>query len=294
MRIAAALVACVSLVACSTEEQPRPEPIVVYAPATVESRLLPLFDEFTSDTRIRVSARWGNSGELTNSVIAKEGIPADVLITDNVADAWRAAEAGSLRPIHAESLQPLPQELRDADNYWASFANRTHRIRQLAASEPVGDYIALAKTDMAKRVCLSSSQLPDNRALVAALIEQHGVRGAERIVRGWVGNQALPPFESRQELDDAVLAGTCEYAIVASGVQDERFADQLPEPISLSADAVSIGRHARNPDSAQQFVAWLIRRNAAEIENNAGSVRLSTAGYRDEEARLLAERAGYR
>jgi len=67
----------------------------------------------------------------------------------------------------------------------------------------------------------------------------------------------------------------------------------VPEQHYMDIDGIGVARHARQAESAQRLVTWLVQtkqpRIVSEVEINAVSV----AGWFDEDARLLAERAGY-
>jgi len=140
---------------------------------------------------------------------------------------------------------------------------------------------------------LSTSVLEDNRALIAMLIAEFGNRPAERIVRGWVRNLAAAPFESEEELIDALRAGDCRYGIISSA------ADAVGiERIDLASryyniQGVGVARHAQNPEAAQQLLNWMLAQGSWDELPASNSRNVGQAGWYEEEARLLAERAGY-
>ena len=289
------LIFCAVLAACTAEDVPRPEPIVIYAPGEAGAELADLVNEFTEDTGIRASIRWGSSADLTDSVIGKTGVPADILLTDNLADIWRAADEGALRPISSALPYRSAEQLRDADGYWGAFNFRMHMIVANKEATPlIGSLEQLAEPAMSGRVCLTSSALADNRALIAMLIDARGVRDAERLIRRIAANSNKEPFQSVAKLKEALREGRCDYGIVATSKPTEDLAHFVVPANIYSADAFGIGRHARNPESAQLFAGWMFETHAMRPEGDAEWPHASVAGYRDEEARLLAERAGYR
>ena len=278
-----------------TPGTPPSSPIVVYAPGESGSEIAALIDTFSSDTGLAVSVKWGSSAELTAAVIGKSGVPADVLITDNAADIWRAAEHGALRPLRSDALQAVPEALQDADAYWTAID--IARVRVIAAPgrtpPTIGSLADLAQTEFGGRLCMSKFSVGANRALLAMLIESHGLKPAERIVRGWMRNLARPPFDEQRELAAAVDSAECELAIVTTDRQFETDADMLSlQPGYFDIFAIGVGRHAANPESAQRFVDWVVAR--LNWRDSARLAPAATAGYNDEAARLLAERVGYR
>ena len=156
----------------------------------------------------------------------------------------------------------------------------------------------LGNPGYAGRICISSSQHPANRSLIAYLIEAEGVREAERLVRRWVRNLAQPPFASEKKLLEAVRVGDCEYGIASwggSGLAAGMTAF-VSQPQTLDVTAIGINRHAARAGAAQQLVDWLLRKWAMRFQraDDYSPPPVHIAGRRDEEARLLAERAGYR
>lgn len=308
------MLALLGLVACSEEpatEQERFGPVVVYAAYEDESYLKSLFEGFTKQTRVPVTIRSGEPAALVDDVIANRGSPpADVLLTTNAADAWRAADEGALRPIGAANMVDVAEFLRDPDKLWtaARMSVTFIAVGPGATQAPPATYADLGKPHYGDSLCLSSSSLPVNRALIAMLISDVGPKPAERVVRGWVRNLAVPVFETQHALMEAVNAGSCDYAIVSSPlVTGGRI---LPKPAYVDIEGVGIARHARHPDSAQQLVDWLL---SADVQmRHASATRaypvlanlpmaedisrknVGIAGWQENDAVLLAERAGYR
>ena len=324
-RGAAGLVAALALCAC---ERPapepgapaaRPEPVVFYASYEDEYYLPSLFADFTRETGIPVSVRHRPEQQIVDDVIGKRGSPpADILLTRSVHGVWRAADEGALRPLQADSVSGVvPDWLRDPDGYWSAVGFSPIRVVCAADSQDncqsVAAYEDLANGEFEGRLCLSSSSLAVNRTLIAGLVADHGVRPAELIVRGWVANLALPPYETEQALLQAVEAGSCGLGIV-SHVEFHAFgkptvAATWPQPGYFDVVAVGINRHARSPAAARTLVEWLVGDQAqaaqfdatglwpavpadgssypaSEAARNAG-----TFGFHETDAVKLAERA---
>ncbi len=282
------------LVACESKAPSRP--VVVYATSEDDAFLLTWFAEFTDETGIPVTVNYGDSSANTDAVIANTGSPpADVLLTNNVADIWRAADEGALRPIRSEHLPGIPEYLRDPDGQWAALKVRYAAIGVapgLAGASP-GNYAELADPKLFGQICLSSSALAVNRSLIAMLIQELGVRPAERIVRGWVRNLAFSPFSTEVELQAAIESGSCNYGIfsMAPEARNEKAAENKQYYVDI--DGIGVARHAQHPESAHILVDWMLKEKT--IKDLAWSIgkNVGIAGWRDEEARLLVERAGY-
>ncbi len=270
-------------------------PIVVYAYGDESTGLAERLAGFTEATGRPIQVVHGESTTLTDDVIANIGSPkADVLLTSNVADIWRAADEGALRPIRSAALADVPAAGRDADGLWVAFASYSAVIGAAERVETsVSSYNGLARPDIGGEVCLTSSKLPLNRAVIARLIEENGVKRAERIVRAWVRNQKLPPFATEAELVAALGDGTCGYGLFSSDIEAPGVRIAEPSPMYYNVRGLGVARHAQNPDAAQALVDWIIVNIPLEITDESGK-SAGRLGWLDEDARLLAERAGYR
>lgn len=293
-RVAAGLLAALTLCACerpATEPAApgaRPEPVVVYASYEDEKHLPSLFTAFTAATGITVTVRHRPEQQIVDEVIGKRGSPpADVLLTRSVQGAWQAADAGALRPLQSEKvLARVPGWLRDPDGYWTAIGFSPVRAvcngERQEDCDGVDAYTDLGKPELKGRLCLSASSIAVNRTLVAGLIADHGVRPAELIVRRWIANLALPPFESEAALLEAVEAGTCRLA-VASSLALNRFnrptvAATWPQPGYFDVAAVGINRHARSPETARRLVEWFVDDAAQAAQFDAIGLRPVDAG----------------
>jgi iron(III) transport system substrate-binding protein len=293
VRFAPLALVLVAILGCSREPQP---PIVVYVPGEDESALETVFANFSSETNIPVVPIWGDSTANTEQLISKTGENADVLITSNVADIWRAADRGALRPIQSTAFANVAPLLKDPDGFWAAIDVRLQAIaiRKEPGRPLVASYDQLASPDMRGRVCLSSSILHANRSLIAMLINDRGVKKAERLVRAWIRNLAVPPFQNQDDLLAALRGGTCDYGIVSWFPESEDIAYFLPDEGYLDITGIGVARHAQQPESAQRFVEWMLLNQRVEVSGDSDRRPVGIAGWRDEEARLLVERAGYR
>jgi iron(III) transport system substrate-binding protein len=276
--------------------------IVVFAaedtPGEFDARTV----RFTDETGVRVSVRRKPPADVVDDVIADRGRPpADVVITPDVAGAWRAADTGALLPLAKETLAGVPSNLRDPDNYWAAVDIRLAAIvYDPGRFEPAAfdGYEALGGARFGDQLCLSSSANALNRALIAMLIDTLDARPAEVVVRGWMANLALAPLAAQADVIDAIRSGRCAAGIIAlapGAAPPEGLAVHLPEPAYGSVRTIGVARHARNPDAARRFVAWYLGGIGATLDAPGLAGRnVGVAGRFDEEARLLAERAGYR
>lgn len=291
--LALALGACERPVEETPMPAARPEPVVVYASFEDEDYLPSLFTDFTRETGIPVTVRHRPEAQIVGEVIAKRGAPpADLLLTRSVHGIWRAADEGALRPLQSRAITRLvPDGLRGPDGDWTAIGFASIDVvcsaERQEDCDAVEAYEDLGKPEFKGRLCLSASALAVNRTLVAGLIADHGVRPAELIVRGWVANLALPPFDSEPTLLQALDAGTCGLGVV-SGLAFHDFgratvAATWPQPAYFDVVAVGVNRHARSPDAARRLAEWLAApfAQAAQAESiGLGPVNPSVPAHR--------------
>lgn len=297
MRRRSALLILYGLCTAGCDAGPAPDTVIVYASAAQETRLADRLSRFTDETRVPVKVIVGESAAQTDNVIKNRGTPpADVLLANTVADIWRAAERGALRPLSGDAVGRVPPVIRDPDRLWAALDVR-YAILVVSpdvAIDSLDDYSDLARSEYRGSVCLTSAQLPVNRSLIGMLIADLGVKPAERMVRAWVRNLARPPYASEFDLVDAIRSGACRYGIVSSTMQTDGLSTIRPNPLYLDIDGIGVARHAHSAESAQTLVDWLLQDASLAVPDSSNGKNIGIAGGNDEDVGLLAERAGYR
>lgn len=303
-----AAVAAVLIASCGNESPPHDaaagksaqEPVVVYASTTDGARLEKVIAEFTQETGRRVTLRQRGAATIVDEVIANHGSPpADVLVTPSVYGVWKAADEGGLRPLQSERVMAsVSEKLRDPDGAWTAIdvtaATIVFDVEKFDAGA-IASYTELGNDYFRGHLCLSSSALPVNHTLIAALISGMGARPAERIVRQWMANLAAPAFATESELVAALQDGRCGIAIVSSDAQinSPRLRQLRPSVAHIDIMGAGIARHARQPAAALQLIEWLVEKRAATLNEAELQQNVSAVAWRAEDATKLAERARY-
>jgi len=292
MRMLFLLLVVFLLTACGQKDTAAGPAIVVYATETDPANLPGLFAAFTEETGVPVDVIWGSSKANANDVIHKQGQPADVLITPNVADIWQAGDEGALLPLQAGISDSVDGRLRDPDGYWVALQRRQVAVAVSPSSSLKfsGSYSDLAAESYRDKLCLSSISNSANQAVIAMLIDDLGLKPAERVVRGWIRNLAMPPFGSEEDLAAALTSGRCEIGVLS--IQSTNTI--APDPSYVDASVMGIGRHAGNPEGAQRMIEWLIQNKPMGDPAGSTDRNIGVVGWRAEEVILLAERAAYR
>lgn len=297
--------------ACGCDGQPQPSefmepagtpPLVAVVPAELESALGPVFAAWEKGTSVSVVYHDGADAH------GSPGGDADLLVLADVEAATRAADDGLLRPL-PETLSgaPVPARLRDPGGAWLALTWRpvviAYDVRDPGANALV-DYAGLAAAELDGRTCLLSFALPGGEELLAELIREHGVRPAERIVRSWLANLANPVFSSEAGLLEAIGAGRCAAGLLVRPQNDAGNTGTVryrtPAMPAGTLIAAGIARHANRPEAAGELLEWLavtaLLPDAARdvAETGLPAADAAVTGWLHEDARKLAERAGYR
>jgi iron(III) transport system substrate-binding protein len=199
----------------------------------------------------------------------------DLVLAADTGALWRLNDDSGLRPLYSDVLEAnVPAALRDRDSMWFGLEWRplviAHDPGEVDATA-LPAYSALAAERWRGRLCLSTSRLAANRALLASLIAQLGEPAAERIVRGFVANLAAGPFASANELLAAIADDRCDIGIVAADVlaampiENDAVATAVPGEVFAIVTAAGVTRHATHPDGAAALLEWLSTEAAQAI-----------------------------
>lgn len=284
-------------------------PLVVYAPKANEAELAGVFADYREATGLAVDLHSLPGAE---DLLAQgaDGPPADLLILAGADVAVRAADDGLLRPVAAAiATDDVGPRLRDPDGAWLAIAWRPAVIVwdvRATSAAAIDGYESLAADGFRSRVCLTAFDEPPNRAVIAGLIGELETRPAERVVRGWLANLNEAPLASEAELLEAIAEGRCAAGILRRPLDEESAAVTGILRFSTPAEpagellAAGVARHAAQPDAALELLGWLASSAALPaaareaVAADLPSMDSAASGWLHEDARKLAERAGYR
>lgn len=310
------------------------ETLTVYS-ARSEELIKPLFDLYERQTGVRIQYTTDKAKGLLKRLKAEgRHSTADLLITVDAGNLWFAANQGVLAEVQSEILQGnIPDYLRDPEHRWFGLSVRARTIVYNAHTvepEDLISYERLADPQWRGRLCLRTSKKVYNHSLVAMLINRHGARKTESIIRGWVANLARPPLASDVDVMTAIENGTCDVGIVNS-YYFGRLQKQNPEThlalfwpaiehngVHVNVSGAGVTRYAPHREAAVRFLEWLSGEQAQhllarlnmeypvhpDVEPsdlvrswgvfNADTSNLSHAGKLQKYAVRLMQRAGYR
>jgi iron(III) transport system substrate-binding protein len=175
------------------------------------------FEDFAAETGTDLSLRGGSATELYERIRAEgESTPADVLITVDAANLWRATEAGLLEPVESAELDRLvPPELRDPEGHWYGLLLRARTIMRSAervGPQEVTTYDGLGDPRWRGRLCLRSGTSEYNVSFVADRLAKDGPEATERMLRSWMDNDP-EILGSDVDVLEAIADGDCDVGL---------------------------------------------------------------------------------
>jgi len=207
------------------------------------------FREFQRRTGIDVELRGGTAPELYERLRREgEDTPADLLVTTDLANLWRADESGLLQPVASDALrEQVPERLRDAEGSWWAISTRIRTpVVSTERVEPgaVTGYAALGDPRFKGRTCLRTSNSEYNQSLVADMIAKRGMEATEALLRSWMANDP-DIINSDGEMLGAIAGGDCDVGLANHYYLGRSLKEDPGFPVAPAwADQDGAGAHA--------------------------------------------------
>lgn len=176
------------------------------------------FERFEEQTGLEVELRGGTAPELYER-LREEGdeSPADLLVTTDLANLWRAERAGLLEAVTTPALdRNVGADYRDPDGAWWGLSTRIRTPVRSTERVPAGavtGYADLGDERFRGRLCLRTSNNEYNQSLVADRIVKHGEAATRRLLGSWMDNDPMV-LGSDVDVIDAIAAGRCDVGLV--------------------------------------------------------------------------------
>ena len=175
------------------------------------------FQAFEDETGLDVELRGGTAPELFER-LRREGVEtdADLLVTTDLANLWRANEAGLLAPVDSDALrQQVGEGLADPDGSWWGLSTRIRtpmRSTERVAEDAIQSYEDLGDPAFRGRLCLRTSNNEYNQSFVADRIAKHGAQETEALLESWMANEPRI-LGSDVDVLEAIAAGECDVGL---------------------------------------------------------------------------------
>lgn len=235
------------------------------------------FKAFEEETGLDVELRGGTAPELYERLRREgEATDADLLVTTDLANLWRAEEAGLLEPVELDSNV----ELHAADGAWWGISTRLRvpmRSTERVDEGAITSYEDLGNPDFRGRVCLRTSNNEYNQSWVADRIAKHGEARTKALLESIMANEPKI-LGSDVDVLEAIAAGDCDigltnhYYLARELKEDPDFpvAPAWPEDgAHTNVSGVGLVRGAEHRADAIRLMEFLTGREAQEaiVEN---------------------------
>ena len=224
------------------------------------------FEDFAKKTGTDLTIRGGDAAELYERLRSEgKNTPADVLITVDAANLWRAQHAGII-----DSWKPLTYRAR-------TIMRSTKRV----GPDDVTTYEGLGDPRWKGKLCLRSATSEYNVSFVADRIAKDGRAATERMLRRWMANDPKI-FSSDTDVLEAIKDGDCDVGLTNSYYLGRELADDPNFPVApVWADQNGRGTHVNlsglgvvhwsdKPEQARELIHYLREPSQQEIfaQNN--------------------------
>jgi iron(III) transport system substrate-binding protein len=244
------------------------------------------FEDFANRTGTDLRIRGGSASELYERLRGEgDDTPADVLITVDAANLWRAKEAGLLDPLRSPALErAVPADLRDPDGAWYGLTLRARTIMRSTERVRAGEvttYEGLGDPRWRGRLCLRSGTSEYNVSFVADRLAKDGRAATERMLRRWMANDP-DILGSDTDVLNAIADGDCDVGLTNSYYLGRELKEDPDFPVTLEwADQQGRGTHVNlsglgvvrgtdQPEAARELIEFLLEPRQQEVfaQNN--------------------------
>jgi iron(III) transport system substrate-binding protein len=235
------------------------------------------FKAFEEQTGLDVELRGGTAPELYER-LRREGdaTDADLLVTTDLANLWRAEEAGLLAPVRTDALEAqVAPELHDPDGAWWGLSTRMRvpmRSTERVDEGAITSYEDLGKPEFRGRLCLRTSNNEYNQSWVADRIAKHGEAATERLLESLMANEPQI-LGSDVDVLEAIAAGKCDVGLTNHYYLGRELADDPGFPVApawpeegahTNLSGVGLVEGAEHRANAIRLMEFLTAREAQE------------------------------
>jgi iron(III) transport system substrate-binding protein len=224
------------------------------------------FEDFAKQEGIDLTIRGGSASELYERLRSEgSNTPADILITVDAANLWRAQHAGLI-----DSWKPLTLRAR-------TIMRSTERV----GPNDVTTYEGLGDPRWKDKLCLRSGTSDYNVSFVADRLAKDGHAATEAMLRRWMANDPKI-FGSDTDVLEKIADGDCDVGLTNSYYLGRELADDPSFPVApVWADQQGRGTHVNlsglgvvrwsdHAEEARKLIAFLREPREQEVfaQNN--------------------------
>lgn len=242
------------------------------------------FKDFAADSGDHLTLFGGGAAELYERLRSEgDKSKADVLITVDAANLWRAKHAGLLETIHSKVLdEDVPEDLRDPDGQWYGLTTRARTImRSVDRVKPndVTTYAGLGDPRWKDRLCLRTATSEYNVSFVADRIAKDGEPATRKLLQSWMDNDPTI-LGSDKDVLDAIAEGRCDVGLTNTYYLGREldadpdypvapvFADQNGRGTHVNLSGYGILKTSDHKAQAQKLVEYLAQPKQQQVFAN--------------------------
>jgi iron(III) transport system substrate-binding protein len=241
----------------------------------------PAFTAWEEQTGKQLELRPGSAPELYER-LKSEGAdtPADLLVTTDLANLWRAKEAGLLEKVSTTALQRnVPEELRDPGEEWWGISQRIRtpmRSTERVGEGAVTSYADLGKPEFRGKLCLRTSNNEYNQSFVADQIGKRGMGRTQAMLERWMANDPQI-YGSDVDVLEAIAAGRCDVGLTNHYYLGRILRDKADFPVTpawpdqdgagahTNLSGVGLVKNAEHREDAIKLMEYLTSPPAQEV-----------------------------
>jgi iron(III) transport system substrate-binding protein len=253
--------------------------------ARKEHLIKPLIDLFENDYGIRVNLITAKASQLHQRIVREgKNSPADVLLTTDAGNLWKAAKEGFFQPINSNFLNNrINSNYKDKNNLWFGLSLRARIVvysKDRVNLNELKGYKHLSDPIFSKRILIRSSSNIYNQSLIAHMIAKFGESKAELWAEGLVSNFARDPAGGDRDQIKAIASGIGDIAIVNSyyvvkmlnsdrkGLFDNLgiyFPNDKNMGTHINISGAGLLLNARNIENGKKLIEFLVSDKAQKI-----------------------------
>jgi iron(III) transport system substrate-binding protein len=233
-----------------------------------------VFTAWEDETGKSLELRGGTAPELFERLRSEgDSTPADLLVTTDLANLWRAKEAGLLEPVQSDVLErQVPEQYRDPDGDWwgLSLRIRTPMRNTSVPEDAIRSYEDLGDPRWKGKLCLRTSNNEYNQSLVADMLAKRGPEKTRALLESWMENEPQI-LGSDVDVLDAIAAGRCDVGLTNHYYLGRKLKDDPDFPVApawpdagghLNLSGAGVVKGAEHRANAVRLLEFLTGREA--------------------------------
>jgi iron(III) transport system substrate-binding protein len=216
-----------------------------------------------------------------------EKTEADLVITTDVGNLWRASQDDLFQPLKSDAIKKhVPPAFRDRGDLWTGIASRVRVIAfnsKKFRPEQLEKLEDLALPTFKGKLLVRSANHVYNQSLAATLLAASGRDALLTWTRGVTQNLARKPQGGDTDQIKAIAAGEGDVAIVNSyyvarlldstNPNDKTlmqniaivFPNQKDRGAHVNVSGAGITKYSKNPTAAKEFLEFLVSKEGQQI-----------------------------